>query len=1343
MRHFFLSLFSLSLLLSIQGFSQNEKPYNTLKKIASEESNLKWIRIEAKQTTPEFLKTAKTIFELDKNSDLKIVSSESDEIGWTHNRVQQMYNNVPIEGAEYVVHEKEGFAKKANGKLVTGFRSDATPSFTKSKAIENLLKEVNAKKFAWQDEEHEKFIKSQKYDLEATFYPEAELVYFSTDFSANVDDYALAYKVDVFSIEPLERFWYYVNAQSGEVIDKLTRIHTNCHNGAGLTNYYGNVNITTCEHENEYQLKHNCSGNDGIETYSSNNSYSWPKINFTDDDNDWNSSHQKTGVEAHWGTQITYDYFYNTHNRNSFDNNGAKLLSWVNYGNAYKNAFWNGSFMTYGDGNGTSYGAFTCLDVVGHEITHAITERTAGLVYRNESGALNESFSDIFGTAIELLNDPNPNDRDWNIGEDANLNGAGFRNMSDPNAKNHPDTYNGDYWYIGNGDNGGVHSNSGVQNFWFYLLAEGGNGTNDLNVNYNVQSIGLSKAAKIAYRNLTTKLTAYSTYDDARNGAIESAEELFGENSFEVQQVINAWCAVGAGNCNTNTRTLTITSPNGGETISGSHTITWNSTGNIDYVTIDYSLNRGGTWNRLIETTENDGSYFWDVPNVQTGIAIIRITAVNDFSVRDKSNNTFSIQSCTLVANFSFDEATLCANNPITFTNQTEDVQILFNNVSYEWLIDTVLQSTNTNFTITFPTEVVRTITLKASYPNGCTSTYSRRKYIKPTPTADFVYDQKNGLTVDFSANQADATSFEWKNNETNIGNAEMISHTFAAAGTYNVCLNTNSPCGASNICKNVQVMSSDPCASSNVNANFNLPSSSCSENASTFINTSGSASSYKWYVNGQLKESSATNFTYKFPVKGNYIVYLKATDSNGCIDTHGKLVIVHPNATEINPSGDIFDCDASSATLYAGVTNMQSYSWTLASNNSVVSGSPNTNVNTSGEYIIEITDKCGNKQQGSVLVALSDTECVWPGDLNYDKTVNYQDLVYLGMHYGAKGYQRGDQKVDWQKKASVDWRAPLFNDSYKDLKHADANGNGHVDFADFIAILSNWELTHNENTGPSPSLLPAASPMALNMVPSYIPSSNGNDDLLIIDINVETETNDGVALYGGYFEIDLNQFTDGIIDYVGFEINDQNSWFFDDPFNTVYVERYNPDTRKLEVAFTQLDQSNQIGSGKIGQTIIEISNVGTTNGSTQINEVILDNVQFNNASGDLLPLYGDTLRFPAGILPSECENNWYINENTVYQNEYKAINTVQTSGVVDIVNGDTITYKAQRVTLNSGFSTKLGAKFRADSEPCSTIYKTEDDLPIKTKTNNKSDTNNKHIKRSFINTQRVEDLKD
>lgn len=648
-----IALIQISILLFISSlwtYAQSGSSTAILKEIGIEESSKEWLQIKpTKRLDLEtFIERTKTIWQLTESDHLSVESAEMDDLGWSHYKVFQTHKDVPVEFSQYLLHEREGSILKANGHLVGNLNVTTTPTLSDAEALKILLDHNNALKYSWEDEFMEQMLKDNLQDSLATYCPKGELVIVSPNFDTNPENYQLAYKIDLFSIEPYDRNYYYVNAHTGKIITHLTRIHKNDANGVGLSNYYGNISFKTQAHNNTYRLRETGRGN-GIETFTCNNAYSHPIIDITDIDNWWYTSNDITGCEAHWGSEKVYDYFLNQHNRNSYDNQGAKLQSWVNYGSNYVNAFWNGSYMTYGDGNGSSYGALTCLDVVGHEITHAITERTAGLIYSYESGALNESFSDIFGTLIEFESDPNGGD--WYMGEDANLTGNGFRNMSNPNAKLHPDTYQGTYWYSGSGDNGGVHYNSGVQNFWFYLLAQGGSGTNDNGDNFNISAIGKIKAAKITFRNLTTYLTPTSNYAAARNGAIQAATDLYGATSNEVQQVTNAWCAVGVGACySAPSGQLTLTSPNGGEVLiqGTTHYITWNSTGTVgSTVKLQYSINGGTTWTTITSGTSNDGSRSWPVPNVTTMLARVRVISNGNNSITDKSNSNFKIEAPT------------------------------------------------------------------------------------------------------------------------------------------------------------------------------------------------------------------------------------------------------------------------------------------------------------------------------------------------------------------------------------------------------------------------------------------------------------------------------------------------------------------------------------------------------------------------------------------------------------------------------------------------------------------------------------------------------------------------
>lgn len=279
-------------------------------------------------------------------------------------------------------------------------------------------------------------------------------------------------------------------------------------------------------------------------------------------------------LDAHWGMEQTYDFYRDIFGRNSYDDNGAQIIQFVAPpqddrlfstmpGNAFAQYFnttpladlWQ-DFMAYGRGDGKSLKQMVALDIMAHEFTHLVTSYNGngGLVYAGESGALNESFSDIMGFAVE---NHTFGDDDFLIGEDVMIGVSNARSMKHPkrsmDGRNpSPDTYHGSYWVStddisADNDNGGVHANSGVQNKWFYLLCQGGSGRNDIGNSYSVQGIGIEKARAIVYRNLTTYLTPEASFAEARNGSLNAAADLYGLDSSEYRSVADAWYAVGIG----------------------------------------------------------------------------------------------------------------------------------------------------------------------------------------------------------------------------------------------------------------------------------------------------------------------------------------------------------------------------------------------------------------------------------------------------------------------------------------------------------------------------------------------------------------------------------------------------------------------------------------------------------------------------------------------------------------------------------------------------------------------------------------------------------------------------
>jgi Zn-dependent metalloprotease len=241
----------------------------------------------------------------------------------------------------------------------------------------------------------------------------------------------------VYADKPLSRDYVYVDALSGEVLLKKNRIHTSDTPGTAVTAYSGNQPIITDSYLGGYRLQETGRGG-GIRTFDIQTGTNYGNaVDFTDADNTWNNVNAQMdeyATDAHWGAEMTYDYYWLIHNRNSIDDAGFQLDSYVHYDVNYSNAFWDGTRMTYGDGSGT-VNPFTALDIAGHEITHGLTEFTSGLDYIDESGALNESYSDIFGTCIEFYG--RPGNANWLMGADI---GYTIRNMANPNSVGDPDT---------------------------------------------------------------------------------------------------------------------------------------------------------------------------------------------------------------------------------------------------------------------------------------------------------------------------------------------------------------------------------------------------------------------------------------------------------------------------------------------------------------------------------------------------------------------------------------------------------------------------------------------------------------------------------------------------------------------------------------------------------------------------------------------------------------------------------------------------------------------------------------------------------------------------------------
>jgi thermolysin len=465
--------------------------------------------------------------------DLKVTRASSDEEQKTHTRFQQTHKGIPVFGGEAIVHlntDESVFA--VTDDLVESVRVDTEPYRTADEAVRTAVSDLGCESCL-------------------TAPPATDMQILRRD----GNDY-LTYRVQLWREDGTHETSmpvYFVDAKTGNVIWEYNNLQT----ASGSSLYSGTVTINTYFKSPTYYME---DISRKIGTFDFQNGTS-SVYRFTDADNIWNSTTQRAGVDAHYGAAKTYDYFYNVHGRRGIDGAGGPggytsadgvtrlISSRVHYSTGYNNAFWNGTYMTYGDGNGSTFSPLVTLDICGHEMTHGVTERTAGLTYSGESGALNESMSDVFGAMVERSAQGQTSNT-WKIGEQCytpSVGGDALRYMDNPHAASNsgytadddPDHYA--ERYTGTGDSGGVHINSGIGNKAFYLVAVGGTHHRG----GSVTGIGADAAAKIWYRALTSYMTSSTNFKGARTATLNAAAALYGSGSTNYNAVAQAWSVCG------------------------------------------------------------------------------------------------------------------------------------------------------------------------------------------------------------------------------------------------------------------------------------------------------------------------------------------------------------------------------------------------------------------------------------------------------------------------------------------------------------------------------------------------------------------------------------------------------------------------------------------------------------------------------------------------------------------------------------------------------------------------------------------------------------------------------
>lgn len=490
-----------------------------MRKVAFQNSSLNANNFFAQQATKMGLTSP---------SEMKRTKTLTGENGYQHVRYQQIYQSVPVFGTAYTLHEKNGIVTHAGGYYLPLVDLEVRPQITPEHALQNAMQKMGAKRYAFEDTQNE-----------SAAFPESrpvpELVIIDRAFPQFSEHYALAYRVVLTSSEPFDKREYFIDAHSGIALLNLPLHLHNAVPAQGVTKYYGTQTITVDSiSPNEFLLRD--------PSRNGNTTFDGSQLVWSNSSNDWdftNEAQDEVAIDAHYCTQEFYDFMLEELNWNGLDNDGLPMNILVHAGNGF-GAFWNGQYAAFGDGD-CNHGPLTTLEVVGHEFTHGITENTSELVYSGESGAINESMSDIFGKALQFYT--TPDDFNWDLGASyiETPYAEPVRSFSDPNSLEHPKFYKGTFWE----DDGDVHINSSVGNHWFYQMVNGGSGVNELGEPYDIEALGMDKAIQIVFLTQKAYLTSTSTYDFYYESSLLAAEELYGPDAPEIQSVVEAWKVVG------------------------------------------------------------------------------------------------------------------------------------------------------------------------------------------------------------------------------------------------------------------------------------------------------------------------------------------------------------------------------------------------------------------------------------------------------------------------------------------------------------------------------------------------------------------------------------------------------------------------------------------------------------------------------------------------------------------------------------------------------------------------------------------------------------------------------
>ena len=507
---------------------------------------------------------------LDADHAFNLRNTHSDDLGQTHGHFSQLYKGVKVWGGDAITHtDRNGVELPLTNALHTDIRLNVTPSMSAGEALAAAQVDLAPKGTYAYAPTTELIVYPQTVEVTrraGRLSLDQELD--ATAVTRQVLRYNLAYHIHTElenDQDGIRHTDYIVDAHTGAILAKWNTLHTTAAVGTGNSQYNGVVSLNTNSITSGFEMRDMTRGTGGnyvtnaahaattstaVGTIYTNTTNTWGDgANYVEGSSTTAANGQTAAVDAMFGMAKAWDFYKNIYGRNGIDGAGTATYSRVHIGNSYDNAFWSDSCfcMTYGDGS--SFTTLTALDVAGHEMSHGVCARTANLTYSGESGGLNESNSDIFGTMIEFyarggtsttIGDTGGN---WTIGEQLATNP--LRWMYKPSL----DGASPDAWSstLGSLD---VHYSSGPMNRCFYFLSAGATSTGNTSTTYlpsGMTGVGNDKASAIWFRALTTYLTSSSNYAAARAAAISAAKDLYTAGSAEEQAVWNAFHGINVG----------------------------------------------------------------------------------------------------------------------------------------------------------------------------------------------------------------------------------------------------------------------------------------------------------------------------------------------------------------------------------------------------------------------------------------------------------------------------------------------------------------------------------------------------------------------------------------------------------------------------------------------------------------------------------------------------------------------------------------------------------------------------------------------------------------------------